>query len=523
MKSISARRHLTRATLAAVTAFALLAACGGSNGGGQGDASDGGKPTAGGTLDLITTTDGLNLDPAKTPGTAANTGTLILPIFDTLVRVNVDGEIVPRIATSIESDDQKTWTITLRDGVTFSDGTAYDAEALKFNWERAQEPTSTTTANDAKTITSMTVVNPTTLEVTLAAPSSTFPNLLQGPLGMIGSPTAIKKLGDEYSVSPVGAGPFTIEKRVSGSLYGYKKNPTFWDKDRPYADALNIKIITQTQQAEAAFKSGEADMLIIGEPLVQRNLEQAGYKALVPDAFGGYIYAFNNSSQPTSDVRVRKAITMAVDPEDASTKATQGAAKPMYTLFPKDSPFYTSEYPWPFKGDIAEAQKLIDSYVAENGPITINWDSVDFDRPWADAIAEQVESKLDDIEINVSNVSFQKSLDNVYSDQFALVLNSFQGFNPTPTFNNRLLCDSGGNNANYCNPEVDRLLKQASESSSQDERVDLYRQVQKILAEDVPFFPQSGRTMQLFTNDSVQGAEIFADGYIAYEAPWVKE
>jgi peptide/nickel transport system substrate-binding protein len=521
MRSNLGRRHLAPGVLSTVLLMALLVACGGE---GDGDASSAsGEPVTGGTLNIITTIDGLNLDPAKTPGTAANTGNLLLPIFDTLVRVDINGEITPRIATSVESQDQKTWSIELREGVTFSDGTPFDAEALKSNWERAQEPTSTGTVNDAKTITSMAVISPTNLEVTLEAPSSTFPYLLQGPLGMIGSPTAIEEMGEDYSVAPVGAGPYLIDKRVTGSSYTYKRNPNFWEKGRPYADNLNIKVITQTQQAEAAFKSGEGDMLIIGEPLVQRNLEDAGFKALVPDAFGGYIYAFNNTSLPTSDVRVRRAITMAVDPEDASEKATQGAAKPQLTLFPEGSPYHAPEYTWPFNGDVADAQALIDSYVAENGPIKITWDTVDFDRPWADAIAEQVESKLDNIEINVGNVSLQKSLDNLYSDQFRLVLNSFQGFNPTPTLNNRLLCDSGGNNANYCNKEVDVLLKQAAESDSLDERVELYGQVQKILTEDLPFFPQSGRTMELFVNKSVKGAALFADGYIAYEAPWLTE
>ena len=95
----------------------------------------------------------------------------------------------------------------------------------------------------------------------------------------------------------------------------------------------------------------------------------------------------------------------------------------------------------------------MDSYVAEHGPIEITWETVNFDRPWADAIAEQVNSSLDDITITIGTVSFQKSLDNLYSDQFNIVLNSLQGFNPTPTLNNRFLCDSGGTTPTTATPK----------------------------------------------------------------------
>ncbi len=477
----------------------------------------------GGTLTVITETDGLTLDPTVTAGGAQSVGNLMLPIFDTLIRVDVNGEIRPRIATSVESEDRQTWIIELREGVTFTDGTPFDAEALKFNWERAQEPTSPITKRDANAITSMTVTSPTTLEVTLDAPSSGFPFLLQGSLGMIGSPTAIKEMGEDYSAAPVGAGPFILEQRVPGSMYSYKKNPDFWEEGRPYVDALNIKLIVETQQAEAAFKAGESDLFYTGDPRVQRDLKATGHEALTPEAFGGYQYTFNTTSLPTSDVRVRKAIIMALDPEALSDRATQGAAAPWTTLFPQTSPYHAPEHQWPFNGDIKEAQELIDSYVAEHGPVEITYEAISSDRAWADAIAERVNSQLDDITITIGTVSLQKALDNLYSGQYTIANNSLQGFDPIPTLSNRLLCDSGGNNANYCNEEMDRLLKRAAVTSSQDERVEILREVQKLLVQELPFFPQMERKIELFVNDSAKGAHIYDAGLIEYESLWIDE
>lgn len=522
MKTTFAQRRRFLGASLAVLSMTLLAACS-AGGTDEGSNSDAGTPVPGGTLTVIAETDGLTLDPTVTAGGAQSVGNLMLPIFDTLIRVDVHGEITPRIATSVESEDRQTWTIELREGVTFTDGTPFDAEALKFNWERAQQPTSPITQRDASSITSMTVTSPTTLDLTLAAPSSGFPFLLQGSLGMIGSPTAIKEMGEDYSVAPVGAGPFILEERVPGSMYTYKKNLDFWEEGRPYVDTLRIKMIVETQQAEAAFKAGESDLFYTGDPRVQRDLNAAGFEALTPDAFGGYQYTFNTASAPTDDVRVRRAIIMALDPTELSNRATQGAAEPWTSLFPETSPYYAPEYTWPFNGDIKEAQKLIDSYVAEHGPVEITYEAISSDRPWADAIAERVSSQLDDITITIGTVSLQKALDNLYSDQFLIANNSLQGFDPIPTLSNRLLCESGGNNAHYCNEEMDKLLKQAAITSSQDERVELLTEVQKILVEDLPFFPQMERKIELFVNDSAHGAGIYDAGLIEYESLWVDQ
>lgn len=522
MNSTFVQRRRTVGASLAVLSMALLAACSGG-GTDEGANPNGGTPVPGGTLTVITETDGLTLDPTVTAGGAQSVGNVMLPIFDTLIRVDVNGEITPRIATSVESEDRQTWTIDLREGVTFTDGTPLDAEAVKFNWERAKEPTSPITQRDANTMTSITVTSPTTLEVVLNAPSSGFPFLLQGSLGMIGSPTAIKEMGEDYSVAPVGAGPFILDQRVPGSMYSYEKNPDFWEDGRPYIDTLNIKLIVETQQAEAAFKAGEGDLFYTGEPRVQRDLKAAGFEALTPDAFGGYQYTFNTTSAPTDDLRVRKAIVMALDPEDLSNRATQGAAAPWTTLFPETSPFHAPEYQWPFNGDMEEAQKLIDSYVAEHGPAELTYEAISSDRPWADAIAERVNSQLEGITITIGTVSLQKALDNLYSDQFVIANNSLQGFDPIPTLSNRLLCDSGGNNAHYCNEDMDRLLKQAAVTASQDERVELLGEVQGLLVEDLPFFLQMERKVELFVNDSAKGALIYDAGLIAYEGLWTDE
>src|SRR5262249_27849209 len=131
-------------------------------------------------------------------------------LYDYLVGVNSKTfEVEPRIAQSITgSSDSKTWTIKIRPDVKFSDGTAYDAEAVKFNWERMGDPANKSPmASAAQTIASMEVTDPLTLVVTLKAVNAQFPRLVATRLGLIGSPTAIKADPTGFGTKPVGAGP----------------------------------------------------------------------------------------------------------------------------------------------------------------------------------------------------------------------------------------------------------------------------------------------------------------------------
>ena len=518
------RGRWTMAHAAMLIGVLVLAGCGGqAESSRSGSGGPEGDPVAGGTLRMVMPAEAPQFDPATTT-VGPTFGDQIWPIFDTLVRVDAEGNITPRIAESVtsENDDVQHWTIKLREGVKFSDGTALDAEAVKFNWERAAEETSTQTNSRASQIARMTVVDATTLEVDLKEPDVGFPYSLQGALGMIGSPTAIESMGDEYASAPVGAGPFAYDKRQPGTSITYKKNPHYWDAPRPYADQLEVRIVTDANQAAVSFKAGEADIYHGSDDNAFAELESAGFRVLKPDTNGGSGFIFQFDKAPTDDVRVRKALVMAMSPQEASDNAMQGAAEPAYTWFSESSPFYQEDQRLPHEGDLKEAQALIDDYVAENGgPVEVTWSIVDTSVKWATAYSQQIEQRLDNVEVKIESTSIAGALEDLYSGDFHIAGIGFASLDPADQLNDRLMCDSVNNLGNYCNPAFDKALTKASSTPDLEVRREAYREATDVLIEDVPFFMRSRSIYYGAMSDQVGGLDWFANGYLTFDSAWL--
>jgi peptide/nickel transport system substrate-binding protein len=200
-----------------------LTACGtgaDSAAGGKGN----GQPVSGGSATYINHTESLSLDPMNARLEPGQGGNVMPPLYDQLIWVEQDGTVVPRLATVVTTSDGKVWQITLREGAKFSDGTPFDADAVKFNWERLQKP-GVPNGAAAQTIDTIEVIDPRTLRVTLKAPNRQWHRYLMTGLGFIGSPTAIGRLGNQFGTQPVGAGPFVLTELVQGDHLTLRRNP----------------------------------------------------------------------------------------------------------------------------------------------------------------------------------------------------------------------------------------------------------------------------------------------------------
>src|SRR5262245_33280783 len=157
-----------RLLAAAVPLLLALSACGSD--GEPASASGNGEPVSGGSATLLTHTDAITLDPVDARLPPAWGGNVMPAVFDQLIWVADDGSVVPRLATAVTTKDGKVWDVELREGVTFSDGTPFDAEAVKFNWDRLRDPANASpNAGDAASIDTIEVVDAHKLRVTLNA------------------------------------------------------------------------------------------------------------------------------------------------------------------------------------------------------------------------------------------------------------------------------------------------------------------------------------------------------------------
>jgi peptide/nickel transport system substrate-binding protein len=251
------------------------------------------------------------------------------PAIESLLRINKAGQTVPWLATACKEDAKtQTITLTLRTGVKFHDGTDFNAEAVKWNLD---QHIAAKTAGTEK-IKSVDVVNNSTVKINLSDWDSTFAGNLAWFAGLIISPTSCKKNGEEWAAkNPVGTGPFQFVSWEKDVHTVYKKFPNYWQKGKPYLDALEYGVITDNQTREFGLRKGEKD---IGIRLAMKSLaglEKDGFVitrirggsgaiSLVPDSA--------NPDSPFSKIKVRQAIAHAIDNKAIVNSVFLGEAMP---------------------------------------------------------------------------------------------------------------------------------------------------------------------------------------------------
>ena len=255
--------------------------------------------------------------------------TVAAAIYDPLVTLNESGEYVPYLADTLTPNAHlSAWTITLRDGVTFHDGTALDAEALKWNFDTLLFADGRNTQGALQTagVQDMVVVDDMTVEYQLDGPNAAFPDLLRGSIGMPISPTAYQADPDAYNNKPVGTGPFVAQEWVRDSYMRTTRNTDYWRTDDqgqqlPYLNSVEFRPIADESSRALSLQSNDIQVM-----QTQRGSTAKQVIALTDDEnldFGASTYVgnlsgsaiFNTLEPPVDDVRVRRALAMASDGE----------------------------------------------------------------------------------------------------------------------------------------------------------------------------------------------------------------
>src|SRR5205807_1585085 len=233
-------------------------------------------------------------------------------LFETLTYLDDKAVAQPKLALSwTHSDDFKTWTFKLRPGVKFHDGTPFNAEAVKANFDRQKDPANKCRCafyiayiHDVQAPDELTVV------YNLNDPAVNQPALLtiQSQNNVIQSPTAWKTKGDDYNRNPVGTGPYILKSWTAGDRLVLERNPDYWNKGHPYLDRIILKPLPDAQSRFASLQSGEADIVWDDEydaDNIQRAQKDPKMTVHTYTGSGAQVYAFNTKVAPFDDVRVR--------------------------------------------------------------------------------------------------------------------------------------------------------------------------------------------------------------------------
>ena len=341
---------------------------GGSDDGGSDD-SAGADPVSGGELVIGQFSPARSFDPIAPVGAAngAVGGLEMRALYDTVMSWDpATGDYLPRTAESMEPNDDFTlWTLVLKDGVTFTDGTAYDAEAVKVNVERhmAETSRSGSRAALASFVGEITVVDPLTVEFTLLRPWTGFPYLFTTDVGMIASPTAIEAAGDDFGSNPgmAGAGPFVLTSSTPGESMVFDRNENYHGGE-VYLDRITFVPTGAEEATYEAVRTGELDGAYFRSALAMSDAGDDGLTTIVDRIPAGNVLDINagvyvvcdggqpagcegvadgesvQTAAPGSDLRVRQAIAAAIDTDQVNQRAYDGVASAGSALFQPDFP-----------------------------------------------------------------------------------------------------------------------------------------------------------------------------------------
>lgn len=279
-----------------------------------------------------------NLDP--TGGAAEAIDSVVYAnIFQGLTRFTSDGSVIPSLAESWEiSGDGLTYTFKLHGGVTFHDGSAFDAEDVKFSLDRARAETSTNAQKALfAQIADVAVVDPQTVTVTLSEPNgSLLFNLAWGDAVIVAPETA-----ETNATNPVGTGPYKFVEWVQGDRLTLARSDTYWGP-APALETATFRFISDPSAALAAVMAEDVDVFT-GFPAPE-NLAQIAadsrFQVITGSTEGETILAMNNKAAPFDNIKVRQAVTHAIDRQAIIDGAMFGYGTPIGTHFAPHNPAY---------------------------------------------------------------------------------------------------------------------------------------------------------------------------------------
>jgi peptide/nickel transport system substrate-binding protein len=443
-------------------------------------------------------------------------------IYDPLVQLDASLNIVPGLAESwTVSDDQLTYTFKLRQGVTFHDGTDFNADAVKANFDRMMDPEQESLRRgEVAGIEAVTVVDASTIEMTLLQPNAALLATLADRAGMIISPAAIEQYGAELARNPVGTGPFSFVEWLKDDHLSLARFDGYWDTGKPYLDDVTIRVILDDTVRVAALRNGEIDIVDYVQPKFVEELKGDGNLNTVDvPALGVWWLWLNETAAPFDNKALREAFAAAIDIEPIVERIMLGVGRAANGPISPASWAYDESIPYRKRDlDLARA-KLAEGGMPDGFACTFKDTPTTVTTPLVQLLQAQVAEV--GIEMEIVPVDAATQIADTVAKNFEVTWSQWSGrADPDGNTYNHFFTDAGMNYGGYSNPEVDDLLNQARAGTTQDERKAIYSQITQKLNEDVPVVfiwhpdePKSNRLKDL---------PLIPDGMLRFGPAWLE-
>lgn len=479
-----------------------------------------GTPSVGGTVTVLVLSAVRALDPFGANCEAVADGNRMAALYDGLFWINPGtGSVDPQIAESFTPEpDQKTWTLRLRPGVRFSDGTAFDAEAVAANWRMHADPEVGSLQRTALLGMSWKVAGPLVLTVKLDTRNANLDRLVAERLNYVASPAA---LGDRaaFARQPVGAGPYVLAERAPGREV-FTRNPTYWQQDRPYADRLVFLTSADAMGAVKALDKGEADVTVSTVPEAFAEANGRGLLVTRIHLSGGQMIVFNTAREPFDDARLRGAVVRALDARALNREVYAGAGSPARGVFGGASPLTNINLSSPGHDPQLAAQEFAALAAdASGGRLSISLLVPDVTATIA--VGEYVRSALTaypQVDFSLEVLSIPEIANRVYGTRdFEMSLSQMWLVDPEPQIYDFLHTGGLDNTSGYSDKAVDAALDQARASSHPSVRRDAYTQVQIAMNRDLPVWAFQESVTAIVSAPDITGVAPANDGILRFD------
>jgi peptide/nickel transport system substrate-binding protein len=456
--------------------------------------------------------DPISLDPS--PSTTREDRQVQNSIYDKLFDTDKDGNYVPMLAESYElSPDGLIYTIKLKQGVKFQDGTDFNADAVKFNLDRYATDENSSRKSEIKAISKVDVVDPYTVKIELSKAFSPLLSILTDRAGMMVSPEAVKKYGADYANNPVGTGPYIFVEHVKGDHVTLKKNENYWNGPVKL-DEVNFRVFTNGTAAVQNLKSGQLDFLSsVPTKEVPGIKSDSNFTILSNSGMGYQGINLNTTQEPFTNKSLRQAVNKAIDRETLSKVIFDGS------VVPANSPFTPGNLA---NGDSDKVSKPnpdeIKALLAKGGkPDGFTFKLQIGTSPVDEQVGAVIQNMLKAYGIIVEIEKYDKAAlsDNVTNGKFVAAYYAWSGRpDPDQNFYAFFVTDQSRNYSRISIPELDKLAKQGREELDPTKRKAIYDQAMDIVHDDSGQVYLYHENVTFGFSNKVTGFEYVPDGII---------
>jgi peptide/nickel transport system substrate-binding protein len=444
-------------------------------------------------------------------------------LCDKLVDVTPTLEFRPRLALSWSWDESETMlTFELRPDVTFHDGEPFNAEAVKFNLDRARTLPDSHRKSELASIAEVEAVAPLTVRLKLKKRDATLMAQLSDRAGMMLSPKAAA--GPDFGAAPVCSGPYKFVERKQQDRIVLERFPAHWNNSAYHFDRLIYLPIPDATVRLANLRAGDLDVIERPAATDLRAVAENPDLAVARSPGLGYVSLYFNLANGeraktalAADKRVRQALELAIDRETLNKVVFDGRYSPGDQPFPNASPFFAETLP--MRGRNIEKAKALLKEAGATTPIKAEL------KAGASPVSQQAAQVIQAMaaeagfELSLRATEYATLLKDQQQGNFELSLSAWSGrIDPDGNLYPFVTCGSSMNDTRYCNAEVDRLLNEARAVNDQKARKALYEQALGLLREDLPLIYLYFEPRIFVMTKKLQGFGAHPDGLIRLEA-----